>query len=143
MTDRILAMPEDTRFLLLAPFVRGKKGEYRKQMEEMVKQGFLRARVNGKMVDLESPPDLDKQKKHTIEVVVDRLVVKRDDDTRRRLADSLETATRVGKGLVTIATVGYGDMHPQTNYGHLIATVEIFTGMSFLAVMTGLIFARF
>ncbi len=105
MTDRILAMPEDTRFLLLAPFVRGKKGEYRKQMEEMVKQGFLRARVNGKMVDLESPPDLDKQKKHTIEVVVDRLVVKRDDDTRRRLADSLETATRVGKGLVTIATI--------------------------------------
>jgi excinuclease ABC subunit A len=105
MTDRILAMPEDTRFLVLAPFVRGKKGEYRKQMEEMVKQGFLRARVNGKMVDLESPPDLDKQKKHTIEVVVDRLVVKRDDDTRRRLADSLETATRVGKGLVTIATI--------------------------------------
>ena len=108
MTDRILAMPEDTRFLLLAPFVRGKKGEYRKQMEEMVKQGFLRARVNGKMVDLESPPDLDKQKKHTIEVVVDRLVVKRDDDTRRRFADSLETATRVGKGLVTIATIAQG-----------------------------------
>ncbi len=75
-------------------------------MEEMVKQGFLRARVNGKMVDLESPPDLDKQKKHTIEVVVDRLVVRRDDETRRRLADSLETATRVGKGLVTIATLG-------------------------------------
>ena len=72
----------------------------------MVKQGFLRARVNGKMVDLESPPELDKQKKHTIEVVVDRLVVKRDDDTRRRLTDSLETATKVGKGLVTIATLG-------------------------------------
>src|SRR5271169_5427138 len=106
MTDRILAMPEDTRFLVLAPFVRGKKGEYRKQMEEMVKQGFLRARVNGKMVELESPPDLDKQKKHTIEVVVDRLVVRRDDEVRRRLADSLETATRVGKGLVTIATLG-------------------------------------
>ena len=106
MTDRILAMPEDTRFLVLAPFVRGKKGEYKKQMEEMVKQGFLRARVNGKMVELESPPDLDKQKKHTIEVVVDRLVVKRDDEARRRLADSLETATRVGKGLVTIATLG-------------------------------------
>jgi excinuclease ABC subunit A len=106
MTDRILAMPEDTRFLVLAPFVRGKKGEYKKQMEEMVKQGFPRARVNGKMVELESPPDLDKQKKHTIEVVVDRLGVKRDDEARRRLADSLETATRVGKGLVTIATLG-------------------------------------
>jgi excinuclease ABC subunit A len=115
MTDRILAMPENTRFLVLAPFVRGKKGEYKKQMEEMVKQGFLRARVNGKMVDLESPPDLDKQKKHTIEVVVDRLVVKRDDDERRRLADSLETATRVGKGLVTIATVGAKPDSPTTD----------------------------
>jgi len=106
MTDRILAMPEGTKFLLLAPFVRGKKGEYRKQMGEMVKQGFPRARVNGAMVDLEDPPDLDKQKKHTIEVVVDRLIVKRDDDTRRRLADSLETATKVGKGLVTVAVPG-------------------------------------
>jgi excinuclease ABC subunit A len=106
MVDRVLAMPEGTKFLLLAPFVRGKKGEYRKQMGEMVKQGFLRARVNGEMVDLENAPELDKQKKHTIEVVVDRLVVKRDDDTRRRLADSLETATKVGKGLVTIASLG-------------------------------------
>ena len=81
----------------------------------MVKQGFLRARVNGKMVDLESPPDLDKQKKHTIEVVVDRLVVRRDDETRRRLADSLETATRVGKGLVTIATLGAKPDAPTTD----------------------------
>ena len=115
MTDRILAMPEGTRFMLLAPFVRGKKGEYRKQMEEMVKQGFLRARVNGKMVDLESPPELDKQKKHTIEVIVDRLVVKRDDDTRRRLTDSLETATKVGKGLVTVASLGAAPDGPTTD----------------------------
>ena len=115
MTDRILAMPEGTRFMLLAPFVRGKKGEYKKQMEEMVKQGFLRARINGKMVDLESPPELDKQKKHTIEVVVDRLVVKRDDDTRRRVTDSLETATKVGKGLVTVATMGAAADGPTTD----------------------------
>ena len=67
------------------------------------------------MVDLESPPELDKQKKHTIEVVVDRLVVKRDDDTRRRLADSLETATKVGKGLVTIATLGATADAPTTD----------------------------
>jgi excinuclease ABC subunit A len=109
MTDRVLAMPEGTRFLVLAPYVRGKKGEYKRQMAEMVKQGFLRARVNGAMVDLESPPDLDKQKKHTIEVVVDRLVVKRDDETRRRVADSLETATKVAGGLVTIAVVKSAD----------------------------------
>src|SRR5512140_256949 len=83
MTDRILAMPEGSRFMVLAPYVRGKKGEYRRQMGEMVKQGFLRARVDGALVDLEDPPELDKQKKHTIEVLVDRLVVRRDDDTRR------------------------------------------------------------
>ena len=105
MTDRILGMPEGTRLLLLAPYVRGKKGEYRRQMVELVRQGFLRARVDGAMVDLESPPDLDKQKKHTIEIVVDRLAVKRDDETRRRLADSLETATKVAGGLVTVAAV--------------------------------------
>ncbi len=84
-------------------------------MGEMVKQGFLRARVNGAMVDLENAPELDKQKKHTIEVVVDRLVVRRDDDTRRRLADSLETATKVGKGLVTIATLGATADAPTTD----------------------------
>ncbi|MFI5181854.1 MAG: excinuclease ABC subunit UvrA [Thermoanaerobaculia bacterium] len=105
MTDRVLGMPEGTRFLVLAPYVRGKKGEYRRQMSEMVRQGFLRARVDGAMADLESPPELDKQKKHTIEIVVDRLSVRRDDETRRRLADSLETATKVAEGLVTIAVV--------------------------------------
>ncbi len=109
MTDRVLAMPEGTRFLVLAPYIRGKKGEYKRQMAEMVKQGFLRARVNGAMVDLESPPELDKQKKQTIEVVVDRLVVKRDDETRRRVADSLETATKVAGGIVTIAVVKTAD----------------------------------
>jgi excinuclease ABC subunit A len=104
MTDRILAMPEATRFMVLAPYVRGKKGEYKKQMAEMVKQGFLRARIDGTLHDLESPPELDKQKKHTIEVVVDRLAVRRDDETRVRLASSLETAVRVSEGLVTIVT---------------------------------------
>ncbi|MCG3191851.1 MAG: UvrABC system protein A [Thermoanaerobaculia bacterium] len=102
MADRVLAMPEATRFMVLAPFVRGKKGEYKKQMAEMVKQGFLRARIDGTLHELESPPELDKQKKHTIEVVVDRLAVRRDDETRLRLTASLETALRVSEGLVTI-----------------------------------------
>lgn len=115
MTDRVLAMPEGTRFLVLAPYVRGKKGEYKRQMGEMVKQGFQRARVNGAMVDLNDPPDLDKQKKHTIEIVVDRLVVKRDDEMRRRLTDSLETATKAGQGLVTIAVVGAKPDGPTTD----------------------------
>ena len=106
MTDRALAMAEGTRFLVLAPFVRGKKGEYRRQMAELAKKGFVRARVDGETVDLAEPPELDKQKKHSIDVIVDRLVVRRDDETRRRLADSLETAVRVADGLVTLSVVG-------------------------------------
>ena len=101
MVDRVLRLPEGSRFLILAPYVRGKKGEYRKQMAEMVKEGFLRARIDGEIVELDDPPELDKQKKHTIEIVVDRLVVKPgDEEYRKRLADSLETATRVAGGLV-------------------------------------------
>ena len=106
MTDRILAMPDGTRFMVMAPYVRGKKGEYRKQMAEMVKQGFVRARIDGALMELSDAPNLDKQKKHTIEVVVDRLTVRRDDETRQRLAASLETATRVADGLVTVSALG-------------------------------------
>ncbi|HVS30846.1 MAG TPA: excinuclease ABC subunit UvrA [Thermoanaerobaculia bacterium] len=100
MVDRLLRLPNGTKFTLLAPYVRGKKGEYRKQMLQMVKEGFTRAVVNGEMVELADAPVLDKQKKHTIDVVIDRLVVK--EGIGQRLADSLETATRVGKGLVKI-----------------------------------------
>ncbi len=105
MVDRALRLPEGSRFVVLAPYVSGKKGEYKKQMAEMVKEGFLRARIDGEFVDLDDPPQLDKQKKHTIELVVDRLVSKRADDEeyKKRLADSIETATRVSGGLVTIA----------------------------------------
>jgi excinuclease ABC subunit A len=100
MVDRLIKLPNGTKFTILAPYVRGKKGEYRKQMQQMVKEGFTRAIVNGQMVELADPPTLDKQKKHTIDIVIDRLVVK--DGFAQRLADSLETATRVTKGLVKI-----------------------------------------
>jgi excinuclease ABC subunit A len=100
MVDRLLALPDGTRFTVLAPYIRGKKGEYRKQMQQMVKEGFTRAVVNGEMVDLADPPTLDKQKKHTIDVVIDRLVMK--EGIEQRLADSLEVATRVAGGLVKI-----------------------------------------
>ena len=104
MIDRALRLPEGARFSILAPHVVGKKGEYRKQMAQMVREGFLRARVDGRMEDLESPPELDKQKKHTIEVVVDRLVAKGSADAEyaKRLADSIETALRVSGGLVVL-----------------------------------------
>ncbi|HET7433316.1 MAG TPA: excinuclease ABC subunit UvrA [Thermoanaerobaculia bacterium] len=104
MVDRLLTQPDGTKFTVLAPYVRGKKGEYRKQMLQMVKEGFTRAVVDGEMIELADPPTLDKQKKHTIDVVIDRLVVK--EGIAQRLADSLETATRVSKGLVKILYAG-------------------------------------
>jgi len=100
MVDRLLMLAAGTKFTILAPYIRGKKGEYRKQMLQMVKEGFTRAIVDGTTIELADPPVLDKQKKHTIDVVIDRLVVK--DGIQQRLADSLETATRVSKGLVKI-----------------------------------------
>jgi excinuclease ABC subunit A len=100
MVDRLLALPNGTKFTVLAPYVRGKKGEYRKQMLQMVKEGFTHALVDGEEVELSDPPTLDKQKKHTIDIRIDRIVIK--DGVAQRLADSLETATRVTKGLVKI-----------------------------------------
>ncbi|HUP65867.1 MAG TPA: excinuclease ABC subunit UvrA [Thermoanaerobaculia bacterium] len=100
MVDRLMKLPAGTKFTVLAPYIRGKKGEYRKQMQQMVKEGFTRAIVDGQMIELADPPVLDKQKKHTIDVVIDRLVVK--EGMEQRLADSLEVAARVAEGLVKI-----------------------------------------
>ena len=118
MVDRALRLPEGSRFVVLAPYVSGKKGEYRKQMGEMVKEGFLRARVDGKMVDLDDPPELDKQKKHTIEIVVDRLVARPADDDayRQRLSDSIETAARVSGGLVVLSVADGPEEVLSANY---------------------------
>ncbi len=98
MVDRILAMPQGTRLLLLAPIVRGRKGEYKAEIQELAKKGFQRLRVNGKIYDIGAVPALNKKLKHDIEVVVDRLVVKADLATR--LADSIETALKLSDGLV-------------------------------------------
>jgi excinuclease ABC subunit A len=118
MVDRALRLPEGSRFAVLAPYVTGKKGEYKKQMAEMLKEGFLRARIDGKFHDLEDPPELDKQKKHTIELVVDRLVAKpaSDEEYKKRLADSIETATRVSGGLVTISVADGPEEVLSANY---------------------------
>src|SRR5262245_8626612 len=118
MVDRALRLPAGTKFMVLAPYVSGKKGEYRKQMAEMVKEGFLRARVDGQFVDLDDPPELDKQKKHTIEIVVDRLVSKPGDDEeyRKRLADSIETATRVSGGLIVLSVTDGPEEVLSANY---------------------------
>ncbi|HYC59724.1 MAG TPA: excinuclease ABC subunit UvrA [Thermoanaerobaculia bacterium] len=100
MVDKLLTNPAGTKFTILAPYIRGKKGEYRKQMLQMVKEGFTHAIVDGEEVELANPPNLDKQKKHTIDIRIDRMVVK--EGIAQRLADSLETAARVTKGLVKI-----------------------------------------
>jgi excinuclease ABC subunit A len=100
IVDQILALPSGTKIQVLAPVVRGRKGEYRQIFVQMRKEGFVRVRVNGKLRDLDEPIELDKNKKHTIEVVVDRLVAT--PDIPRRLADSLETALKLADGIVTI-----------------------------------------
>ncbi|MDE2464540.1 MAG: excinuclease ABC subunit UvrA, partial [Alphaproteobacteria bacterium] len=98
MADRILALPEGTRLYLLAPMVRGRKGEYRKEFGELLKKGFQRVKVDGKFYELAEVPALDKKLKHDIEVVVDRIVVK--PDIGNRLPDSIETALGLTDGLV-------------------------------------------
>ena len=98
MVDRIIAMPEGTRLYLLAPVVRGRKGEYRKDLADLRKRGFQRVKIDGKLHDIEDVPTLNKKVKHDIEVVVDRVVVR--DGVAQRLADSLETALALADGLV-------------------------------------------
>ena len=100
MADRILALPEGTRLYLLAPIVRGRKGEYRKELMELQKKGFQRAKVDGKFFDIGATPALDKKLKHDIEIVVDRIAVKK--DIGNRLPDSIETALGLADGLLVV-----------------------------------------
>ncbi|AGH50381.1 MULTISPECIES: excinuclease ABC subunit UvrA [Sphingomonas] len=100
MVDRVLQLPEGTRFYLLAPVVRGRKGEYRKELAEWQKQGFTRVRIDGEFYEIEDAPALDKKYKHDIEVVVDRLVVREGMETR--LAQSFETALKLAEGLAYV-----------------------------------------
>ncbi len=102
MVDRIQAMPPKTRLLLLAPIVRGRKGEYKKELLDLRKKGFQRVKIDGQLHDLDNPPELNKKLKHDISLVVDRLVVPEEFNSEWavRLADSLETALSLGDGLV-------------------------------------------
>jgi excinuclease ABC subunit A len=104
MVDAIGLLPEGSKFQLLAPIVRGRKGEYRKELLDMRRAGYVRARVDGRLVGLDEDITLDKQKKHTIEIVVDRLVMKQGEAMDRRLADSVETSLKLAGGLVGVLT---------------------------------------
>ncbi len=100
IVDSVLGFEEGTRLMVLAPLIRGKKGEHKDIVEEARREGFVRLRIDGDIVESDSEIDLDKKKKHTIEAVVDRLVVK--SKSKRRLADSVETALKMGQGTVLI-----------------------------------------
>jgi len=107
MVDRVMAQPVGTRLLVLAPVIRGRKGEYKKLFFDLRRQGYSRVRVNGVLRELTDEIDLDKNRKHTIEVLVDRLVVR--ETVGSRLADSLETALRLADGVVQVEPLGDAD----------------------------------
>jgi len=100
MVDQLISLPSGTKIHLLAPIVRGRKGEYKNVIEEVRRSGFLRARIDGRLVELEEDISLDKNKKHNIEVVVDRIVIK--PEIRSRLAESLETTLKMGEGIAIV-----------------------------------------
>jgi excinuclease ABC subunit A len=110
IVDRVLGLEEGRRFQVLAPVIRGRKGEYIELFRQLQTDGFSRVRVDGDTHPLDDPPRLDKQKKHTIEVVVDRLAVK--SSSKRRLTDSVETALRLANGLVILDFVDLGAKDP-------------------------------
>ncbi|CUW40243.1 ATPase and DNA damage recognition protein of nucleotide excision repair excinuclease UvrABC [Magnetospirillum sp. XM-1] len=107
MVDRVEMMAEGTRLYLLAPYVRGRKGEYRKDLQELQKKGFQRVKVDGTLYEIDDVPQLDKKKKHDIEVVVDRLVVR--PGLGNRLADSIETALSLADGLAIAENAESGE----------------------------------
>ncbi|MBJ7261774.1 MAG: excinuclease ABC subunit UvrA, partial [Acidimicrobiia bacterium] len=110
IVDRVLELPEGTRFQVLAPVVRGRKGEYERLLKELATQGFTRARVDGELYDLSEKIPLERYEQHTIEVIVDRLVNK--PGIERRLTDSLETALRLAEGVAEVEVVPNEDDAP-------------------------------
>lgn len=108
MVDRVLELPASSRTQILAPLVNGKKGEHAKLLDDLAKNGYVRVRVDGEMRDLGEPIQLEKNKKHSISVVVDRLVIK--EDIRARLADSLETALGLAGGTVIVDVIGGSEL---------------------------------
>ncbi|MGA3852780.1 excinuclease ABC subunit UvrA [Bacillus sp. FSL K6-4563] len=127
MTDRILEYPERTKLQVLAPVVSGRKGTHVKVLEQIRKQGYVRVRVDGEMEDLSEEIELEKNKKHSIEVVIDRIVVK--EGVAARLSDSLETALRLGEGRVMIDVIGqeellFSEHHACPHCGFSIGELE-------------------
>ncbi len=112
MVDQVLAMREGEKLMLLAPVVRGRKGEHHKLLESMRAQGYLRARINGEIHELDALPELDPRRKHDIEIVIDRFRIR--EDLRQRLAESFETATELADGLALVAWMDEPEREPIT-----------------------------
>ena len=104
IVDTVMGLPEKSRIQILAPLVRGRKGEHRDVLDEAVREGFVRIRIDGEVYRVDELPQLDKKKKHSVEIVVDRLV--RTDAVKKRLADSVETALKISSGIVLIDVIG-------------------------------------
>ncbi|MEF3353301.1 excinuclease ABC subunit UvrA [Paenibacillus sp. GYB006] len=114
MVDRIMNYPEKTRLQILAPVISGRKGEHKNILADISKQGFVRVRIDGEMRDLSETIELEKNKKHTIEVVVDRIVVK--EDVQARLADSIETALKISGGQLLVDIIGQEELRFSSNF---------------------------
>ncbi len=114
IVDKVMELPESTKIQVLAPVTRSKKGQHKKELESAAKSGYVRVRADGIIYDLSENIELEKNKKHSIEIVVDRLVIR--DDIRSRLADSVETASRLASGLCIIAVNGGEDILFSQNY---------------------------
>ncbi|MBR4241019.1 MAG: excinuclease ABC subunit UvrA, partial [Eubacterium sp.] len=114
IVDKIMLLPEGTKLQLMSPIARGKKGEFVKELADAVKQGFVRARIDGEVYDLSDEIKLNKNSKHNIEIIVDRIVIK--EDIKSRLTDSIETATKLSKGTLLVDIIGEGEALYSLNY---------------------------
>ncbi len=114
ITDRVMKLDEGTRIVIMAPVIRGKKGEHKKILDDAKKSGFVRARVDGILYELEEEINLEKNKKHTVEIVVDRIIVR--ENSKSRITESLETALRLAGGLVTVSVIDGEDFIFSQNY---------------------------
>ena len=137
IVDSIMELPEGTRLLILAPVIKDRKGHHKNVFEDLQKQGFVRVRVNGELYEVSEVPDLDRYKMHTVEAVVDRMVVRRasDEDTGEggtdmtRLSDSVETALRLGNGVLSVSDVTDRDNPKERTYSEHFACVKCGTSL--------------